>query len=215
MPAYFSFLCTPRLTSPPTAMYIVRMTTGAVLRRQNRHFGLSGRMTEDIRYTIFDTRWGCFGLLAGPDGITGASLPVATPSKARRILLAGARQARYDGRLFAELQDGIRAYFQGAVVDFADVPVDPGAMSPFACKVLRACRRVRFGQRASYFQLARLAQAPKAVRAVASVMAKNPVPLIIPCHRIIRSDGSIGGFSAPGGTGLKKRLLDLESQSCA
>jgi methylated-DNA-[protein]-cysteine S-methyltransferase len=83
-------------------------------------------------------------------------------------------------------------------------------MSAFARSVLGACREIRFGQTMSYEGLARKAGKPKAVRAVGRVMARNPLPLIIPCHRVVHCDGKIGGFSAIGGVSLKKRMLEME-----
>ena len=105
------------------------------------------------------------------------------------------------------------AYFGGECADFVSVPVDLGDFSAFAANVLSACSRISYGQTASYAQLAQLAHAPKAVRAAGSVMAKNPIPLIIPCHRVLRTDGKMGGFSAPGGISLKKRMLTLEHKA--
>lgn len=170
-------------------------------------------MAKDITYTIFRTNWGYFGLMGTPEALTRTFLPVSSRSKAKQMLLAHRPQARYDSGLFIALQEKIRAYFGGECTDFVSVPVDLGDFSAFAGKVLSACGRIGYGQTVSYAQLAQLAHAPKAVRAAGSVMAKNPIPLIIPCHRIIRSDGSIGNFSANGGRNLKKRLLDIEAQN--
>jgi O-6-methylguanine DNA methyltransferase len=64
----------------------------------------------------------------------------------------------------------------------------------------------------SYSQLAGMIGKPRASRAVGSTLARNPIPLIIPCHRVIHSDGSLGNFSAPGGTSTKKKLLELETK---
>lgn len=178
---------------------------------QNGKVGLLHKMGKEIKYTIFTTRWGYFGLTGTSDALWSTSLPVSTRSKAEQILAGRRPQARYDSRLFIGLQERIRAYFGGECADFVSVPVDLGGFSVFSRKVLLACRNIPCGQTVSYAQLAQLAEAPKAVRAAASVMAKNPIPLIIPCHRIIRSDGSVGGFSAPGGRNLKERLLDLEA----
>jgi methylated-DNA-[protein]-cysteine S-methyltransferase len=168
-------------------------------------------MAKDTTYTIFRTNWGYFGLMGTPEALTRTFLPVSSRNKAKQMLLAYRPQARYDSGLFIALQEKIRAYFRGECADFVSVPVDLGDFSAFAGKVLSACGTIGYGQTASYAQLAQLAHAPKAVRAAGSVMAKNPIPLIIPCHRIIRSDGSIGNFSASGGQNLKKKLHDLDA----
>ena len=73
-----------------------------------------------------------------------------------------------------------------------------------------ALRTVKYGKTVSYGDLARLIGNPKASRAIGSVMAQNPLPLIIPCHRVIKQDGSLGYFSGPGGVHTKQHMLKLE-----
>ncbi len=85
-------------------------------------------------------------------------------------------------------------------------------ITEFTNQVLTACRDIRFGQTISYGRLAQKIDRPAAARATGCALAKNPLPLIIPCHRVVRSDGKIGGFSAIGGTNLKAKLLELEKQ---
>ncbi|MGD9645974.1 MAG: methylated-DNA--[protein]-cysteine S-methyltransferase [Pirellulales bacterium] len=87
------------------------------------------------------------------------------------------------------------------------------ATTLFARRVLDACRRIPYGQTRSYAQLAAAAGSPGAARAVGTVMAKNKFPLIIPCHRVVGSQGKLGGFSAPGGLEMKQRILDLENRA--
>ena len=83
----------------------------------------------------------------------------------------------------------------------------------FQQKVLATLRSVTHGKKISYGQLATLSGSPKAARAIGSVMAINPMPLIIPCHRVIKADGRLGHFSAPGGANTKKRMLELENKA--
>jgi len=80
----------------------------------------------------------------------------------------------------------------------------------FARRVLTACRDIRFGQTVSYGRLAEMAGKAGSARAVGGALAKNPLPLIIPCHRVTYANGKMGGFSATGGVKLKKRMLKLE-----
>lgn len=192
---------------------MLRQTHRAVLETPNGKVGSLQKMDKEIRYTILSTRWGYFGLMGAPDGLRYASLPVATRGEAERILLAHRPAARHDSGLFVGLQEQIKAHFGGTYAEFSTVPVDLADFSAFARKVLLACREIPWGQTVSYSELAQLAHSPKAVRAAGSVMAQNPMPLIIPCHRVIRSDGSVGNFSAPGGRNLKQRLLDLEARN--
>ncbi len=111
-----------------------------------------------------------------------------------------------DPRLVARLQD----YADGRPDDFSDVAVDTTHLTPFGQRVLTACRAIPYGRTASYAALAEKAGSPRAARAVGRCMATNRVPLIVPCHRVVGAVGRLGGFSAPGGIGLKRRLLDLE-----
>ena len=167
-------------------------------------------MAERLKYVIFRTRWGYFGLLRGEKGLVRSCLPVADRRKAKKLLLAKTSIANHDARLFVDLQKKIKAYFEGSYVDFADTRLVLDGLSEFSRKVLTACKKVKYGQTFSYSELAKLAGRPGAGRAVGNILAKNPLPLIIPCHRIIRSDGKIGGFSAQGGIGLKEKMLEME-----
>ena len=83
-------------------------------------------------------------------------------------------------------------------------------MTEFQKSVLSICRKVGYGKTVSYSYLAERVGKPRAIRAAASAIAANPVPLIIPCHRILCKDGKLGGFSAIGGVTTKSRLLRLE-----
>ena len=168
-------------------------------------------MAKSLKYVIFRTRWGYFGLLGGEKGLVRSCLPVADTQKAKKLLLTRISKPNPDARLFADLQEKIKAYFDSSYVDFADTQLFLDGLTEFSGKVLTACRKVKYGQTISYWELAKLAGKPKASRAVGNILARNPLPLIIPCHRIIRSDGKIGGFSAPGRAGLKERMLELES----
>jgi len=80
-------------------------------------------------------------------------------------------------------------------------------------KVYRALQKVPYGQVRTYAWLAAKAGDPKAARAVGAALAKNPTPLVVPCHRIVRSDGGLGGFSAASGVKLKQRMLELEAKA--
>jgi len=94
-----------------------------------------------------------------------------------------------------------------------DIPIVLDGLSDFCSSVLTACRNIRFGEVVTYSALAKKLGRPAASRAVGNALAQNPLPLIIPCHRVIRSDGQIGGFSAPGGMSTKAKLLKHEQQA--
>lgn len=101
----------------------------------------------------------------------------------------------------------------GAPDDFCDVPVSLEHAAGFARRVLERCRRIGPGQTLSYAQLAAVVGRPGAARAVGNVMAGNRCPLVVPCHRVIRADGTIGHFSSPQGPRMKARLLALEGRA--
>jgi len=107
----------------------------------------------------------------------------------------------------------ISDHLAGKIDDLRDIEVDLSNFTPFTRKVYRILRKIRPGEVVTYGELAQRAGSPNASRAVGRAMATNPMPLIIPCHRVIASDGSLGGFSAPGGTKLKRRLLCIERVS--
>ena len=169
-----------------------------------------------MKYVVFKTRWGWFGLLAGEQGIVRTSLPVSSRTAVLAILLKGCETHELDKLLYKPLQDRIVAYFEGKIEDcesFKDIFL--GDLPPFTLSVLTACRSIPYGRTSTYSALAAAVGRPKAVRAVANALARNPVPLIVPCHRIVRSDGQIGGFSAPGGSRVKSKLIDLEKHTLA
>ncbi|MEZ6184268.1 MAG: methylated-DNA--[protein]-cysteine S-methyltransferase [Planctomycetota bacterium] len=113
-----------------------------------------------------------------------------------------------------DLARRVRAHLAGEALDaFLDVAVDDSDWTPFDRKVFGALRQVGPGQRVTYGELARRAGSPGAARAVGGTLGRNPVPLIVPCHRVVRSDGTLGGFSAAGGPPTKARLLELEVAS--
>lgn len=103
------------------------------------------------------------------------------------------------------------SYAAGRPIDFRDTPVDLQTCTEFQRRVLEACRTIPWGQTWTYAQLAAAAGYPGAARAVGQCMAANPIPLVIPCHRVVGSDGRLRGYSGPGGLAMKLRLLQLES----
>lgn len=167
--------------------------------------------TETLRYTILETRWGPFGLVAAGDAVRRTCLPACDRVVVETALLRGLDEVAFERGLLVDLQRRIVAYFDGENVDFSTDPaVSLDGRGPFDRLVLSACRRVGCGRKVTYGQLADRIGKPGAARAVGSALARNPVPLIVPCHRVLRGDGGIGGFSAPGGATVKRRLLEHE-----
>jgi methylated-DNA-[protein]-cysteine S-methyltransferase len=166
-------------------------------------------MDKQIKYIVFKTKWGWFGLAGNEKGLLRSCLPCPTRKIAEKHLLAGLANPQFDRNLLKSLQNKIIAYFEGKPVKF-NAPLAVEYLPFFTKKVLASCRKIPSGKTVSYSQLARMIGHPRACRAVGAALAKNPIPLIIPCHRIIRSDGSLSGFSDPQGPPLKAKLIALE-----
>jgi methylated-DNA-[protein]-cysteine S-methyltransferase len=113
------------------------------------------------------------------------------------------------------LVERLQALAEGAPDDLRDVMIGADRFTPFQQRVVEACRDISWGETQSYGELAAIAGSPGAARAVGNIMAANRFPLVVPCHRVVGAAGRLGGFSAPDGVDLKRRLLDLESASSA
>ena len=109
-----------------------------------------------------------------------------------------------------QIADQIKGYLLRERKDF-QVPVDWRGVSDFQRRVLEATRAIPYGETRSYGEIARRIGNPRAARAVGGAESRNPVPLIIPCHRVIGSDGSMRGYGGPEGVGLKAQLLAFET----
>ena len=103
----------------------------------------------------------------------------------------------------------LERYFQGVLQQF-DLPVDISKFTPFQQQVLLQTAQIPYGSVTTYGAIAKNVGSPRAARAVGGVMASNPIPVIIPCHRVIASNGALTGFSGAGGILMKENLLSLE-----
>jgi len=150
------------------------------------------------------------GAVKSPQGYSRIVLPSYQADEVRALLAFEHPGSAEDPGPFSELVELSRAYFGGQPVDFAALVCDLPSDKAFTGRVLRACRGIPYGQTRSYSWLATAAGNPGSARAAAAVMGKNPVPLVVPCHRVTYAGGGLGGFSAPGGIDLKRRMLELE-----
>jgi len=128
-------------------------------------------------------------------------------------LLSGV-DAKHEPNYRKDIQKAIQEYFEGKYIDFVWVPVCLGGLTDFQKRVLWVLKSIAYGKTITYSSLAAQSGFAKASRAVGRVLAANPLPLIIPCHRVVCSDGKLGGFSAEGGVEMKRRLLRLENPFC-
>ena len=178
--------------------------------------GREGRERRREYYRLLDTAIGPLGIAWTGAGLTRLQLPEADPMRTEKRLRAGTHfAAAWAGvsetpvvvtRLMADLL----RYLAGEQVEFAAVTLDLSDVGPFHRRVYEAARAIGWGETTSYRELASRAGSPGAARAVGQALSQNPVAIVIPCHRILASDGRLGGFSAHGGTSVKQRLLALE-----
>ncbi len=107
----------------------------------------------------------------------------------------------------------LRGYASGEVHDLREIAIDLSGFTAFRRRVTEVCRAIPYGETRTYAELAAEVGAPRAARAVGNVMRTNRWPLIVPCHRVLGSSGGLGGYSAPEGLTMKKRLLALEARA--
>jgi len=160
-----------------------------------------------MQYTRCETSFGSIYVAWTERGIACLSAEETTDEAflARCRACTGKTPARDDSRR-AELQRMLQGWLDGEPYEG---PIDLSPLSPFDREVLTACRAIPRGQVRTYAELAAAAGRPRAARAAGNALRRNPVPLLIPCHRVVRKDGSIGQFSM-GGPEVKRRLLELE-----
>ena len=167
-----------------------------------------------LYYRIFETPLGWMGMLASHKGIRRTTLPQPSPDDCLALLEneVDAATPREDG--FEGLASKLVSYFLGEPVAFDREPVDVDDAPAFLRAAWSACRSIPRGETRSYKWLAAKAGRPRASRAAGQSMARNRLPIIIPCHRVIASDGSLGGFGRGSSRlDLKRRFLELEAKS--
>ena len=157
----------------------------------------------------FSAPFGWCGLAGGAAGLQKIYLPEPD----RRVLLdrmkAEFPEARCTDAAFSEVASQLKKYFSGEIPSFTS-RLDYGRATAFQKRVWQAAQTITYGQVRTYGWLAGRIGKPGAMRAVGAALGRNPFPIIIPCHRVIRADGGLGGFSAAEGIALKKKLLELE-----
>ncbi len=161
-------------------------------------------------FRILRTPMGWAAFVTGPRGLLRVYIGARDHQALRVRIARDLAGAREDRRALPELAESLQRYFAGEVVEPA-APLDDTLGTEFERRVWSACRAIGYGQRRTYKQLARAAGSPAGARAVGMALGRNPCPIIVPCHRVVRSDGHPGGFSAPGGVAFKRRLLQMEA----
>jgi methylated-DNA-[protein]-cysteine S-methyltransferase len=166
---------------------------------------------EALYYSIYKTGIGFGYVVASGLGLLEAALPASIGiddlESALQGLLFGGHGNNMVTKRAAEL---LTRYFAGEKVDFA-LPFDKSNWTAFQTGVYQVVGKIPYGSVKTYGEVARLLGKPRAARGVGSAMARNHLPIIIPCHRVIGSSGDLTGYSAPGGKVMKQRLLDMEA----
>lgn len=160
---------------------------------------------------LFQSPLGWIGLLGSEKGVRRLSLKPLL-QEALEELEPELDQSVNDPAAFAEEESCLERFFQGEAGALDDIKLDLSDAPPFFSAAWRACRKIPAGETRSYSWLAAEAGNPRAVRAAGQAMARNRFSLIIPCHRVIASDGGLGGYGG-GGLGVKAELLNLEAGS--
>jgi methylated-DNA-[protein]-cysteine S-methyltransferase len=168
-------------------------------------------------FTLFETAIGEIGLAWTDKGVCALQLPEESAGQTRTRLLSLLKDATEldPPPVILDAIDRLTRQMAGEEVDLAPIPVDFSSATPFFRRVFELARAIPPGETTTYGKLARAAGSPGAARAVGMAMARNPVALIVPCHRVIASDGKLTGFSAPGGLATKVKLLALERRTAA
>jgi methylated-DNA-[protein]-cysteine S-methyltransferase len=168
--------------------------------------------TAALAFAIFDTPIGACGIAWNATGIAGLQLPSATADRTR----ARMRQ-RWPAAVEAVPPSGVQraidrvlALLAGEAIDLADIPLDLRDAPDFHRKVYEVARTIPPGQTMTYGEIARRLGAPHESREVGQALGRNPIAIIVPCHRVLGADGRMGGFSASGGVATKRRILEIE-----
>ncbi len=165
-------------------------------------------MSGGLKYTVADVAVGWVGLLVSDSGLLKVTLPQDSAREAERLLGDRLREAVRSDRFFADLTGRLKSYFAGRRVAFND-ELDLAAATAFQGEVWRLARLIPYGETRSYGWLAQRLGKAGAGRAVGQALARNPLPVIVPCHRVVAQNGKLGGYG--GGLARKIYLLRLES----
>ena len=162
----------------------------------------------DVAYATTDSPFGRILLAATPRGLVSVGLPNQDEeSFLGRLVTQISPRVLEDPTRFDETRRHLDSYFEGKLHDF-DLPLDWQLSHGFRREVLRHTALIPYGHTRSYKEMAESAGSPRAVRAAGSALGSNPIPIVVPCHRVLRTGGGLGGYG--GGLELKQSLLELE-----
>ena len=179
-------------------------------------------MTKNTAYCLFETSLGACGIAWRETPASGSQAvvtavqlpePTAQATEARIARKAPSNQASVPPPEIAVVIEKIRLHLEGKIQDFRGVALGLENVPPFFRQIYEATREIPPGQTRTYGEIAKALGQPAAAQEVGQAMAKNPVPILVPCHRVAAAGGKLGGFSAPGGPATKAKLLALEGVS--
>ena len=163
-------------------------------------------------FALFDTALGVCAVAWRGEALVGAWLPEASPAATRARLLRRHPDATEapPSPVVARAIAGVVALLAGEARDLNDIVIDLSGVTDYEARVLNAARAIPPGRLVTYGDLAARIGDPEGARAVGVALGRNPIPIVVPCHRIVGAGGKLVGFSAPGGVGIKRRLLEIE-----
>jgi O-6-methylguanine DNA methyltransferase len=173
---------------------------------------------KSLVYDVFHVSLGWCAAARGGKGVCAFVLPVQSAQIAEEEILAvtgellqpGVSAPRRAPSALRRLAEAAAKYFDGEAVGFDEFPSDLTSGTSFQQRIWSVIRKIPSGQVRTYRWIGMEIGRPEAARAIGQAVGANPVPLLIPCHRVVGSDGSLVGFSAAGGIGLKTKMLELE-----
>jgi len=165
-------------------------------------------MAGELRYVTFSTDMGWVGILGSVRGLRCITLPQRSAQEAQQLLGGSVTYAIWAPHLFDDLIRRFSIYFSGRRVTFPD-ELDLSEATPFQRQVWEQTKLIPYGETRSYAWVAEQVGKPRAARAVGQALGSNPLAIIVPCHRVIASDGKLAGFG--GGLEMKRQLLAMEA----
>jgi len=162
---------------------------------------------EEEHFVVYESSVGYIIIVARNGKIVSLDVSGGGMYEARKNVSTHHPDAHESMTSFKTIRTLLDRYLQGRKVDF-EVDLDISQLGQFTQKVLNELMKIPYGETRTYGWLAKKVGKPRAARAVGQALKRNPIPIIIPCHRVIRDDGTVGGFSM--GVNIKERLLALE-----
>lgn len=167
---------------------------------------------SSIGYTLFDTAVGRCGIAWSERGISAIMLPESDDEATRKRLLrrVGSAPETSSPANIQQAIAAIRSLLEGERIDLSTIAVDLEGMPDFNLQVYDIARKIPAGETLTYGDIAKRLGDVQLSRAVGQAMGQNPVPIVVPCHRVVAAGGKTGGFSAPGGSRTKLKILAIE-----